>query len=294
MASVAVTGSTGFIGRALVAHLAGQGLNVLPIARDSLAGPSGLDMGGPSSDWAAAMSGSDVVINLAGKAHDLRRATADQAEEYRTVNALGAAHVATAAAAVGARRVVQISTAKVLGDHPMTGDRFREADPLHPVGVYAESKAEGERLVSRALARTETECVIVRLPLVFGLPFKGNLATLERAMRRGIPLPLGHPSIGKRSYVMLQDLLDLLALLIDYPQPLPEVLHARSVDLSASQVACLIGNEIGIRPRIVSIPASALRASAAAVRRPELASKLCDEMLVSDVATRAALGLALH
>jgi len=107
-------------------------------------------------------------------------------------------------------------------------------------------------------------------------------------------LPLGHRSIGRRSYVMMPDLVQLLATLIEQAGPLPPALHARSADLTAGEVARMVGQEVGRAPRIVSVPAAALRAGARAARRPEIASKLCDEMLVSDDLTRAALGLPLH
>lgn len=292
MATVAVTGASGFIGVPLVEHLRGVGHPAVAIAGTVSANEFGLDLRDGDDAWAEVLTGCEVVVNLAGRAHDVRRHTTDQADEYRSVNSAGAERVARAAKAAGARRFIQISTVKVLGESPQNGTRFCEGDRLHPVGTYAESKADGECLVAEALAGSDTECVILRLPLVFGTPFKGNLASLEQAIRRGIPLPFGHHSIGRRSYVMLPDLVEMLGILIESPGPLPPVLHTRSADLTAAELAWLIGHEIGHRPRIVSVPASVLRAGAAALRRPELASKLCDEMLISDDLTRAAFGRA--
>lgn len=287
---VAVTGASGFIGGPVVNRLIARRISVSALSRETGMGPSRIDLAAPEATWAEAIRGSDAVIHLAGKAHDLRRPSAAQSNAYMAVNAWGAERVAKSAAAVGARRFIHVSTVKVLGDRPANGSRFAEGDPLRPMGVYAESKAKGELLVSQALAGTRTECVIVRLPLVFGSPFKGNLATLEKGIRKGVPLPLGHSSIGRRSYVMLDELVDLLSELIDFGGELPPVLHARSADLTAAEIAWLIGEEIGHPPRIFSVPAWLVRTLAGAVRRPELASKLCDEMLVSDALTRTALG----
>ena len=69
-------------------------------------------------------------------------------------------------------------------------------------------------------------------------------------------------------------------------------MHARSVpDLTAADVARLVGKEIGRQPRIVSVPANIMRHIATVAGNPDLASKICEPMLVSDDETRRALGL---
>ena len=289
---VAVTGADGFIGTHLCPALEDAGVSVRRLARYPNAQRSIMDLADPSTEWQSALDGSDVVVNLAGLAHDVRGQTPAQSDEYMAVNAYGAARLAAAADSVGASRFIQISTIKVLGETPRDRVRFSEGDPLAPVGIYAESKAKGEELTREALAGSVTDCVVLRLPLVFGTPFKGNLAVLEKAIRRGIPLPLGHPTIGARTYVQMGDLTDLLLHVIRLAEPVPGVLHARSTpDLTAAEVARLVGDEIGRQPRIVSVPASTIRRFAKAAGRPELASKICDPMLVSDDVTRLALGL---
>ncbi|MEI2715418.1 MAG: NAD-dependent epimerase/dehydratase family protein [Candidatus Nanopelagicales bacterium] len=288
---VAVTGADGFIGTHLCEALERGGFSVHRLQRASSLQAPALDLAAPVADWQAALDGSDVVVNLAGLAHDVRGQTPEQVDEYLAVNAHGAARVASAAASIGAQRFIQISTIKVLGETPRDGIRFREGDPLAPVGVYAVSKARGEELIRSQLAG-RTDCVVVRLPLVFGTPFKGNLAVLEKAIRRGIPLPLGHSSIGARTYVQMGELTDLILKVIRHSEPLPPILHARSTpDLTAAEVARLVGREIGRQPRIVSVPSSALKRLAKAAGKPELASKICDSMLVSDDETRQALGI---
>lgn len=286
MTPVAVTGATGFVGTRLCERLSEDGVEVRALDRSEAP-----DLSDVHADWASVLDDSDVVVNLAGKAHDLRRPSKEQSSDYEIVNAEGARRLAEGAVSAGARRFIQVSTVKVLGEAPVDGVRFREFDPLRPAGIYAESKAQGERLVQDALRGTATECVVVRLPLVFGTPFKGNLALLEKAIRRGVPLPLSHWSIGKRTYVQIEDLMNLLMRLIMDPGTLPRVVHARSTpDLRAADVARLVGEEIGSEPRLFPVPAQALRNAARLVGRPEYASKLCDEMLVSDELTRNALG----
>ncbi len=284
---LAVTGADGFLGTNLLGPLEERGFRIR-----ALTPATAPDLADPEADWRPVLEGADAVLNLAGKAHDLRRASSAEAAAYDEVNARGAGRVAAAAASVGVARFIHVSTVKVLGEAPRNGLRFQESDDFAPVGVYAASKADGERVVAGCLAGSATEAVIVRLPLVFGAPFKGNLAVMEGAIRRGLPLPVGHSSIGSRTYVLIPDLVDLFVRVLTAPGPLPAVLHARSApDLTAAEVARLVGARIGRSPRIVSVPSSLIRAIARLVRRPEIGPKLCDPMLVSDDATRRALGM---
>lgn len=285
-----VLGASGFLGTAISADLDSSGVDVIPLARRPRGASAGVDLGDRTVVWADVLDGADVVINAAGKAHDLRRTSGEQRSEYWAVNASGAARAASGSATIGAARFIHLSTIKVLGDSPADGMRYRESDPLRPSGVYAESKADGERLVREALEESGTECVILRLPLVFGVPFKGNLAVLERAIVQGLPLPLSDPRIGKRTYVQMHDLLAIMRKLVTHPGRVPPVLHARSEpDLSAAEVAEMVGEVVGRPPRLFSVQPKFIRRIAWLVGRPEYAAKFCDEMRVSDEVTRAAL-----
>lgn len=82
-------------------------------------------------------------------------------EEAGSVNAYAAQAVAEVAAAKGAR-CIHISTDYVFGG-TKTGP-YREQDPAEPLGVYAETKLRGEKLV---LAVSPAHCV-VRVSWVFG------------------------------------------------------------------------------------------------------------------------------
>lgn len=94
---------------------------------------------------------------------------------------------------------------------------------------------------------------------------------------------------------MMPHLLDLVLRVATAEGPLPPVLHARSApDLTAAEVARLVGENLRRRPTIVSVPPSLLKGTAKLLGRAEAASKICDPMLVSDDLTRTALGLSPH
>ncbi|MEQ1737098.1 MAG: dTDP-4-dehydrorhamnose reductase [Rhodoglobus sp.] len=90
----------------------------------------------------AAASGVDVVVNAAAYTR------VDEAETHEddamAINADGAENAARAAAATGAQ-FVQLSTDYVFDG--ISDEPYREDAPLHPLGAYGRSKAEGERRV---------------------------------------------------------------------------------------------------------------------------------------------------
>jgi dTDP-4-dehydrorhamnose reductase len=93
----------------------------------------------------AAAVGVDVVVNAAAYTR------VDDAESHEdlamAINAVGAENAARAAAAAGAQ-FVQLSTDYVFDG--MADEPYREEAPLHPLGAYGRTKAEGERRVLAA------------------------------------------------------------------------------------------------------------------------------------------------
>ena len=128
-----VTGATGMLGTDLVAALARRDVTAL--------GRAELDITDASAVHAA-IEGFDVVINSAGYTR------VDDAESHEAeaalVNAVGAGHVARAAADTGAI-LVHLSTDYVF-DGTATSP-YDEESPTRPATAYGRTKADGERRV---------------------------------------------------------------------------------------------------------------------------------------------------
>ena len=166
---VTVFGGSGFIGRHLIGRLARQGW----IVRVAVRRPSRADFLKPMGDVAqvtpirapiqdqiavdSAVAGADAVINLVGILYERGPQT------FAAVHDRGAQAVATAAAAAGVERLVQVSA---LG-----------AD-LHGAADYARSKGAGEVAVRTAFPNA----VILRPSVVFGPEdgFFNRFATIAR------------------------------------------------------------------------------------------------------------------
>ena len=139
-----VTGSSGFVGRHLVAHLEAAGDDVTGCDR-----AEGVDITDPGSLYPhVAAAQPDVVYHLAGFA-DVGASWTDPAAAFR-VNGEGTLHVLAAARAAGTERVLVVGSADVYGtvtdaDLPLTEDQ-----PLRPTSPYAASKVAADFLALQA------------------------------------------------------------------------------------------------------------------------------------------------
>lgn len=150
-----VFGGSGFIGRYVVKRLAERDYIVRVAVRDAEAALFLKPMGVPGqivpvgvsvtdeAGVAAVVSGAEVVINLVGILHETRKTT------FKAIQGEAPGRIGRAAAASGARAVVQISA---IG-----------ADPASP-SAYARTKAEGEQAAREAFPAA----TVLRPSIVFG------------------------------------------------------------------------------------------------------------------------------
>ncbi len=141
---ILVTGGTGYLGGAVVRHLAARGHDLVLFSRAaSGSGLPGRAVDGDVRDadaLARAADGCDVICHMAALVSIWRRRPAD----FDDVNVGGLANVVAAAAARGVRRVVYTSSFLAL---PPAG----ATDPLE-VNDYQRTKVAADRLAERAAA----------------------------------------------------------------------------------------------------------------------------------------------
>jgi nucleoside-diphosphate-sugar epimerase len=88
-------------------------------------------------------------------------------QEYYAVNVAGTENVCRAALAAGVRRLVHVSSAMVYW--PRMRQPVREDCPFVPLQEpYTITKAEGDKLVQRMIARDRLPAVITRPGTIFG------------------------------------------------------------------------------------------------------------------------------
>ncbi len=151
-----VTGSAGFVGQHLCAHLTAMGDHVVGVDRRD--GPDLLDA--PAVEATLAEVRPDVVYHLGGWS-DVG-ASWDHPREAFEANAVGTLNLLHACAAHGSPRVLAVSSADVYGrvrpdELPITEDA-----PFRPVTPYAASKIAADQLGLQAWLGYELEVLRIR------------------------------------------------------------------------------------------------------------------------------------
>lgn len=235
---VLITGATGFIGLHLCRHLLALGHEVTAVTRsaDSISTESvpcsqTIVVADITAVNPSHLAGIDVVIHLAGVAHDYG---IDQSE-FERVNVEGTRHLAQCCIEASVKKLVFLSSVKAVAEH--SDAPLRTNTHPAPEDDYGKSKlaAENRLLALSSLESSSTgpsntenlakessnaecsntdpssmEILIVRIPLVYGKGVKGNFQSLVKLVNSGIPL-LFAAIQNKRSYLGIQNLCDFLA-----------------------------------------------------------------------------------
>jgi nucleoside-diphosphate-sugar epimerase len=251
-----VTGSSGFVGHALLARL-----------------PRARTLALASDDWRAELDRVDfagaVVLHLAARVH----ATSASPDHWNRDNVEKTEALARAAARGGASRFVFMSTIKVHGDET-SGAPFRPGDRLRPADGYARSKALAEERLGDISRETGLPLTIVRAPLVFGAAAKANLHDALRLARSALPLPLAGIH-NRRSWIHVEDLCGLLvACATDASASRGTFIAAHPDPFSTPRLFGGLRSRLGREPRLFSMPPSFLEVSAALVGKGQAMRRL--------------------
>ena len=192
-----VTGATGKVGRPLVSALLGAGARVSILTRDPARASAlwpGAEVRVQAGDLAAAparipaLAGMELVLHLASHAPPATAANPYGAAGHWAVTVEGTRALLAAAIAAGVSRLVYVSSIKAMGEGG-GGDRAAdETTPATPNSAYGRAKLEAERLMLQAGAIHGRHVAVLRLPMIYGLGGKGNIARmLEAVARRRFP-----------------------------------------------------------------------------------------------------------
>lgn len=287
---VLITGAGGYIGAACVRAFAAQGWAVRAASRGvppRMPGVEAVQVAAidGQTGWAGHLADVDVVLHLAGVAH---QPGTDDAT-YRKVNAEGTERLAREAASAGVSRFVFVSSIAVYG-RGVAAAPLDEATPLAPADAYGRSKVEAEKAIARAAEGHAMTWTVVRPPLVYGPGAPGNFRRLVDLVRRGIPLPLA-AARAPRSYVGLDNLVSALVRAATHPGAANRCfVVSDGQDVGTADLIRLIAEGLGRAPRLWWVPEAVLRVGAAAAGRAGDASRLLDPLRIDSGRIRDALG----
>ena len=293
---VLVTGANGFVGRIVCEDLRAAGWRVRMALRSpdrAVAAHSDSEtctVGDLSknTNWRPAVTGVDAVVHLAARVHEMRSASPDVLQAYRTVNTDATLGLARAALEQGVRRLIYVSTIKVNGE-ASAGRPFRADDPPDPRDPYAISKFEAERGLAD-IASQGIEIAVVRPTLVYGPGVRANFERLMRLARSGIPLPFGAVD-NRRSLVSVWNLSSVLLRLLEHSRAAGRTwLVSDDEDVSTAVLIRLMAATMGRRARLVPVPVGVLKAIGRMTGRSDEVSRLTDSLMVDIADTKSDLG----
>ena len=289
--AVLVTGGSGFVGRACVSHLRETRKRVIDVRRDD-ADRHAHDMvtvGDMTTvhDWAPHLEGVDCVVHTAAIA-----ASGQYADEVVfAVNTQVTQRLAEACAAVGVRRFVFLSSAKVLGEETEVDALLPDVRLARGADVYADSKITAERCLEEIAGKSDLEIVLLRPPMVFGPGVRGNFARLAAAVQRGVPLPFGAVRHNRRSLLGLANLVNLIAVCVDHPRAAGLAVTACDRnDVSTRALLKALGVALDKPARLWPLPVRLLEGTGMMTGRSEMVRRLTRSLRVDGQRVCATLG----
>ncbi|HZH10051.1 MAG TPA: NAD-dependent epimerase/dehydratase family protein [Microvirga sp.] len=281
---IALTGSTGFIGRHILSELPKRGYRLRVLLRRPSDVPEGAssavigDIASPQN-MAAALRDVDMVIHSAGLAHAM---SGQPENDYRAINTQATIKLAQAAERAGVKRFVFLSSIRAQSGPVAEGVLTEEMEP-HPTDAYGRSKLEAEK----GLAELGLDWAALRPVLVYGPGVKGNMAALLKLAQSSWPLPLGGLK-ARRSLLSLDNLTAALDTLLKAPGTLRRPFIAADPEpVTIPEIIAALRKGLGRGPGLIPVPSFALGAAAALLGKAEAYERLSGSLVASPAALRA-------
>lgn len=152
----------------------------------------------------------DIVIHLAGKAHDLKKTS--NSGEYYQVNTELTKKVFDTFLTSNAKVFITLSSVKAVADELECS--LTEENIPNPITHYGKSKLLAEQYIFSKQIPEGKRVYILRPCMIHGPGNKGNLNLLYRLVSRGIPWPLGAFK-NKRSFCSIDNLMFIIKEMIE-------------------------------------------------------------------------------
>lgn len=288
--NIFITGTSGFIGSALVKYLQTKDVRLIaPLRTHNCSLPAEVQtvLVGDVANLPKALeciNDLDTIIHIAAKAH----VSGVPLTEFIKVNTNATLELARCAAAKSVKRFIFLSSIGVNG----IGNNipFCEADNPAPSEDYAVSKFEAEIGLREIASVTGMEVVIIRPPLVYGANAPGNFGKLAELAKKNLPLPFGAIH-NKRSLVALDNLIDLIVTCVDHPKAANKTfLVSDDQDVSTTELLQMMTRAVGKKPRLLPVPVSWLKVVGKLIGKQAVIDRLCGNLQVDITHTKETLG----
>ena len=233
---ILITGATGFVGKNLQNHLS-PSYKINPLSARYT----------PKQQFN--LSG-DVIIHLAGKAHDLKNVSIPQ--DYYDANFELTKQLFDAFLVSEASVFIFMSTVKAVADE--VEGILTEESTSNPKTHYGIAKRQAESYILSKELSLSKRVYILRPCMIHGPSNKGNLNLLYQLVSKGLPWPLGNFQ-NQRSFLSIENLCFVIKELLDNPT-IPSGVYQISDDnsLSTNDLIKLIGQSLEKKSKIWNIP----------------------------------------
>ena len=236
--SIFLTGTSGFIGKNIISYFNTQ-FSISKYRRGS-----------------EIHINEDIVIHLAGKAHDLKNVN-DEADYYNT-NTEFTKQVFDQFLKSNSKVFITLSSVKAAADEidiPLTEDH-----KPNPKTHYGKSKLLAEEYILSKNIPVGKRVYILRPCMIHGPGNKGNLNLLYKIVSKSLPWPLGEFE-NKRSFCSIDNLCFVINELIENIQIPSGVYNIADDDaISTNELIVLIGNSQNKIPKILYFPRFIIKA----------------------------------
>ena len=276
---IALTGATGFIGRALLSDLRANGYRVRVLLRrpvDKMPDADSAVIGDlvRPINLGRALEDADIVVHSAGLANTMSGRPED---DYRTINTDATVALATAARRAGARRFIFLSSVRAQTGYSATAV-INEDSPPAPTDAYGRSKLAAEE----GLAQVGLDWTALRSALVYGAGVGGNMASLLRIARMHWPLALPHPA-GRRSLLAVENLAQAVRATIETDQPLGRAfLVSDDGALDVAEIIAMLRAGSGRLGLTLPLPARLFHATSNLLGYSEIFDRLTGDLIVDN------------
>jgi nucleoside-diphosphate-sugar epimerase len=193
--TIYITGSSGFVGKNLIKYFE----NIYKFSKYEKGNYISINQ--------------DIVIHLAGKAHDLKNVS--DSSEYYSVNTEFTKQVFDSYLSSDASVFIILSSVKAVADE-VRSELFEDFIP-NPVTHYGKSKLLAEQYILSKNIPKGKRIYILRPCMIHGVGNKGNLNLLFKIVSKGLPWPLGAFE-NKRSFCGIDNLCFIINELIQNDQ----------------------------------------------------------------------------
>lgn len=247
--NILITGISGFVGRNLVEYLRFQHIYRifgLDIVFEEINGVEKIY----SWDELDRIEAIDIVIHLAGKAHDLKNTSDDKI--YFDVNYGLTKKIYDWYLNSNCSKFFLMSSVKAVADM-VQGGFLEEDEKPNPITAYGKSKLKAEEYILSQRLSSGKSYYIFRPCMIHGPGNKGNLNLLYRFAKSGIPYPLGSFD-NKRSFLSIGNLCFVFNEFIN--EDIQSGIYQVSDDeaISTNDLISIISTTLGRKTRIWKLP----------------------------------------